>query len=53
MKGGGLASHGLIHAAQFATTQSSGKPHQLVPGFSYVPAAVQVKPAEQKQPAGD
>ena len=53
MKGPGLASQGLIHAAQFATTQSSGKPHQLVPGFSYVRAAVQVKPAEQKQPAGE
>ncbi|XVF63147.1 hypothetical protein PTKIN_Ptkin09bG0065500 [Pterospermum kingtungense] len=54
MKGGSLASQGLIHAAQFATTQSSGKPHQLVPGFPYaVPAAVQVKPAEQKQPAGE
>ncbi|XP_022721738.1 protein TIME FOR COFFEE-like isoform X3 [Durio zibethinus] len=56
MKGGGLTSQGLIHAAQFATTQSSGKPHQLVPGFPYVhavPAAVQVKPAEQKQPAGE
>ncbi|XVF38191.1 hypothetical protein REPUB_Repub20aG0078600 [Reevesia pubescens] len=56
MKGGGLASQGLIHAAQYATTPSSGKPHQLVPGFPYVhavPAAVQVKPAEQKQPAGE
>ncbi|XVF28880.1 hypothetical protein REPUB_Repub15cG0070700 [Reevesia pubescens] len=56
MKGGGLASHGLIHAAQFATTESPGKPHQLVPGFPYghaVSAAVQVKPTEQKQPAGE
>ncbi|MFQ6627613.1 hypothetical protein Gotur_005390 [Gossypium turneri] len=56
MKGGGIASQGLIHAAQFATTQTSGKPYQLVPGFPYVhavPAAVQVKPAEQKQPAGE
>ncbi|XWS13619.1 hypothetical protein CRYUN_Cryun36dG0053400 [Craigia yunnanensis] len=56
MKGGGLASQGLVHAAQFATSQSLGKPHQLVPGFPYVhaiPAAVQVKPAEQKQPAGE
>ncbi|KAB2009448.1 hypothetical protein ES319_D10G167400v1 [Gossypium barbadense] len=54
MKGGGIASQGLIHAAQFAATQTSGKPYQLVPGFPYVhavPAAVQVKPAEQKQPA--
>ncbi|PPD98989.1 hypothetical protein GOBAR_DD03988 [Gossypium barbadense] len=56
MKGGGIASQGLIHAAQFAATQTSGKPYQLVPGFPYVhavPAAVQVKPAEQKQPAGE
>lgn len=56
MKGGNLASQGLIHAAQFANTQSSGKPHQLVPGFQYphaVPAGVQVKQAEQKQPAGE
>ncbi|XP_021691913.2 protein TIME FOR COFFEE isoform X2 [Hevea brasiliensis] len=45
MKGGGL-----IHA-QFAAAQSSGKPH-LVPGFPYV-HAVQVKPAEQKQPAAE
>ncbi|XP_021290146.1 protein TIME FOR COFFEE isoform X3 [Herrania umbratica] len=55
MKGGGLPTQGLIQAGQFATTQS-GKPHQLVPGFPYVhavPAAVQVKPAEQKQPAGE
>ncbi|KAL4387567.1 hypothetical protein GQ457_09G019080 [Hibiscus cannabinus] len=56
MKGGGITSQGLSHAAQFATTQSSGKPYQLVPGLPYVhavPAAVQVKPAEQKQPAGE
>lgn len=57
MKGGGLPSQGLVHAGQFATTQSSGKQHQLVPpGFPYghaVPTAVQVKPAEQKQPAGE
>ncbi|PIN00912.1 hypothetical protein CDL12_26583 [Handroanthus impetiginosus] len=50
-KGGGLPSQGIIHAAQFAA-QSGGN---LMPaGFSYVhPAttAVQVKPAEQKQPA--
>ncbi|XP_039033988.1 protein TIME FOR COFFEE-like isoform X2 [Hibiscus syriacus] len=56
-KGGGIiTTQGLIHAAQFATTQSSGKPYQLVPGLQYfhaVPAAVQVKPAEQKQPAGE
>ncbi|KAL5785510.1 hypothetical protein ACOSQ2_007902 [Xanthoceras sorbifolium] len=56
MKGGGLTSQGLIHSVQFATAQSSGKPHQLVPGFTYVhtvPTAVQVKPSEQKQPAGE
>ncbi|KAL2463932.1 Protein TIME FOR COFFEE [Forsythia ovata] len=52
VKGGGLPAQGLIHAAQFAA-QSSGN---LLPGFSYVhtvPAAVAVKPAEQKQPAGN
>lgn len=56
MKGGGLSTQSILHAAQFAA-QSSGNPHQLLPaGFSYVhgvPAAVQVKPAEQKQPAGN
>ncbi|KAJ6988450.1 hypothetical protein NC653_021388 [Populus alba x Populus x berolinensis] len=56
MKGGGLPPQGLIHA-QFAAVQPSGKPHQILPaGFSYVhpvPTAVQVKPAEQKQPAGE
>lgn len=55
MKGGVLPSQGILHAAQY-TTQTSGSQHQLLPaGFSYVhpvPAAVQVKPAEQKQPAG-
>ncbi|XP_031272100.1 protein TIME FOR COFFEE [Pistacia vera] len=58
MKGGGaLASQGFIHAANFANAQASGKPHQsFPPGFPYVHAvstAVQVKPAEQKQPAGE
>lgn len=52
VKGGGLPSQGLIHASQFAA-QSGGT---LLPaGFSYlhpIPAGVQVKPAEQKQPAG-
>ncbi|KAJ6351213.1 hypothetical protein OIU78_007195 [Salix suchowensis] len=56
MKGGGLPSQGLIHA-QFAAVQPSGKQHQILPaGFPYVhhvPTAVQVKPAEQKQPAGE
>ncbi|XP_021636853.2 protein TIME FOR COFFEE isoform X4 [Hevea brasiliensis] len=53
MKGGGLPSQGVIHA-QFAAAHSPGKPH-LVPGgggFPYV-HAVQVKPAEQKQPAAE
>ncbi|XP_044499764.1 protein TIME FOR COFFEE isoform X2 [Mangifera indica] len=57
MKGGALASQGLIHAANFANTQASGKQHQsFPPGFPYVhavPTVVQVKPAEQKQPAGE
>ncbi|GMI69951.1 TIME FOR COFFEE [Hibiscus trionum] len=53
MKGGGITSQGLAHAAQFATAQSSGKPYPLVPGLPYVPAGVQAKPAEQKQPAGE
>ncbi|KAJ8547373.1 hypothetical protein K7X08_010959 [Anisodus acutangulus] len=56
MKGGVFPSQGILHAAQY-TTQTSGSQHQLLPaGFSYVhpvPAAVQVKPAEQKQPAGN
>ncbi|KAL6971465.1 hypothetical protein U1Q18_031142 [Sarracenia purpurea var. burkii] len=57
MKGGGLLpSHGILLPAQF-TTRSPGNSHQLVPaGFSYVqpvPTAVPVKPAEQKQPAGN
>ncbi|XP_038721552.1 protein TIME FOR COFFEE-like isoform X3 [Tripterygium wilfordii] len=56
MKGGILTSQGLMHAP-FVATQSSAKPHQLVPtGFSYVhPVSppVQVKPTEQKQPAGE
>lgn len=55
--GGGLPSQNILHAAQFTVAQSSGSPHQLVPaGFSYihpVPSTVQVKPAEQKQPAGN
>ncbi|XP_038724144.1 protein TIME FOR COFFEE-like isoform X2 [Tripterygium wilfordii] len=56
MKGGILTSQGLMHAP-YSATQSSAKPHQLVPtSFSYVhpvPTPVQVKPAEQKQPAGE
>ncbi|KAJ9700315.1 hypothetical protein PVL29_005893 [Vitis rotundifolia] len=53
MKGGGLPSQGIIHAAQFAAAQSSGNPHSLFPYVHAVPTAVQVKPAEQKQPAGE
>lgn len=51
-KGGGLPSQGIINAPQFAS-QAAG--NLLPAGFSYahpVPAAVQVKPTEQKQPAG-
>ncbi|XP_031398035.1 protein TIME FOR COFFEE [Punica granatum] len=52
LKGGGLPSQGILHSAQFsAVAQSSAGPHQIVPaGFPYV-HAVQVKAAEQKQPA--
>lgn len=53
----GLPSQALMHPAQFAAAAQSGNTHQLLPvGFPYVhavPAAVQVKPAEQKQPAGE
>lgn len=53
---GALPSQTLIHPAQFAAAQA-GNSHQLMPaGFPYVhaiPTAVQVKPAEQKQPAGE
>ncbi|XP_061354400.1 protein TIME FOR COFFEE isoform X2 [Gastrolobium bilobum] len=56
-KSGGLPMPGLLHPAQFATMPPSGNHHQFVPaGFTYVhtvPSAVQVKPAEQKQPAGE
>lgn len=48
VKGSGLSSQGIVQAAQFAA-QSAGS---LLPnGFSYA-HPVQVKPAEQKQPAG-
>jgi len=53
-----LPTQGLLHPAQFAAMQPSGSHPQFVPtGFSYahvhsVPS-VQVKPAEQKQPAGE
>ncbi|KAF7837274.1 protein TIME FOR COFFEE isoform X2 [Senna tora] len=54
-KGGGLPTQGFMHPAHFAAAQSSGNHHQFVhAGFPYaVPATVQVKPAEQKQPAGE
>lgn len=56
-KGSTLTSQGLLHPPQYAAMPSSGNHHQFVPaGFSYVhpvPTAVQVKPAEQKQPAGE
>ncbi|KAG2727518.1 hypothetical protein I3760_01G160600 [Carya illinoinensis] len=54
MIGGSLPSQGILHVTQFGGAQSSGNPHQLLPSFSYVhavPTPVQVKPAEQKQPA--
>lgn len=55
MKGGGLPPQGILHVTQFGAAQSSGNPHQLLPAsYSYVravPTPVQVKPAEQKQPA--
>ncbi|KAH1190961.1 Protein TIME FOR COFFEE [Glycine max] len=55
-----LPTQGLLHPAQVAAMQPSGSHPQFVPtGFSYasyhvhsVPS-VQVKPAEQKQPAGE
>lgn len=54
---GGLPSQGILHVTQFGAAQSAGNPHHLLPpGFSYVhavPTPIQVKPAEQKQPAGE
>jgi hypothetical protein len=51
---GGLPSQSILHVTQFGVAQSSGN---LVPaGFPYVhavPTSVQMKPAEQKQPAGE
>nr|DAD33641.1 TPA_asm: hypothetical protein HUJ06_012492 [Nelumbo nucifera] len=52
---GGMPPAGLIHAAQFAA-QAAGNPHPLMSTtFPYMHAvqAVSVKPAEQKQPAGN
>ncbi|CAA0812287.1 Protein TIME FOR COFFEE [Striga hermonthica] len=52
-KGGGFQSQGMMHVSPFGAQSSA----MLLPaGFSYihpVPAGVQVKPAEQKQPAGN
>ncbi|XP_057546212.1 protein TIME FOR COFFEE isoform X3 [Amaranthus tricolor] len=51
----GVSSQGIFHAAQFAS-QPAGAPSLLPAGFPYVHAvstAVQVKSAEQKQPAGE
>lgn len=51
-----LPTQGLLHPAQFAAMPPSGSHHQFVPaGFSYVHPvpSVQVKPSEQKQPAGE
>ncbi|KAF5184237.1 time for coffee [Thalictrum thalictroides] len=50
---GGLPPQGLLQAAQFAT-QSGGHPFMST-AFPYIHSvpAVQVKPAEQKQPAGN
>ncbi|KAE9606452.1 hypothetical protein Lalb_Chr09g0319791 [Lupinus albus] len=57
-KGSGLPTPGLPHPAQFASMSQAGNHHPFVvpAGFPYVhavPAAVQVKPAEQKQPAAE
>lgn len=53
---GGISSH-ILQVSPYGVAQSSGNPHQLLPaGFPYVhavPTSVQVKPAEQKQPAGE
>lgn len=52
-------SQGILHGTnQFAAAaQFYGNPHQLVaaalPNVHSVPAAIQVKPVEQKQPAGN
>ncbi|GJZ69114.1 protein time for coffee isoform X2 [Tanacetum coccineum] len=55
---GGAAQQGIMHAAQYSAAQSTSASHQLLPGGfpQYVhnpPAPVQVKSAEQKQPAGE
>ncbi|CAJ2630267.1 unnamed protein product [Trifolium pratense] len=56
-KGSTLNTQGLLLPSQFAAMQPSGNHHQFVPAGFYnvqpVPTAVQVKPAEQKQPAGE
>ncbi|KAL9269529.1 TIME FOR COFFEE-like protein [Drosera capensis] len=49
-----MPSPAVLHGTQFSGQPPSNMQHQMVPaGFSYVPAADQVKPAEQKQPAGN
>ncbi|GAU14862.1 hypothetical protein TSUD_46550 [Trifolium subterraneum] len=54
-KGSTLNTQGHLHPSQFSAMQQSGNHHQFVPAGFYnvqpVPTAVQVKPAEQKQPA--
>jgi hypothetical protein len=56
-KGSTLNTQGVLLPSQFAAMQPSGNHHQYVPAGFYnvqpVPTAVQVKPAEQKQPAGE
>ncbi|XP_057734920.1 protein TIME FOR COFFEE isoform X1 [Arachis stenosperma] len=55
-KGSTIPGQGLMHPAQFAAMPPSGNHHQFVPNFPYVhpvPTAVQVKPSDQKQPAGE
>ncbi|KAK7280147.1 hypothetical protein RJT34_25209 [Clitoria ternatea] len=55
-KGSALPAQGMLHPAQFAAMPPSGNHHQFVAsGFPYVHSvpSVQVKPAEQKQPAAE
>lgn len=56
-KGSTLNTQGLLHPSQFGAMPPSGNHHQFVQAGFYnvqpVPTAVQVKPAEQKQPAGE
>ncbi|GAB4851110.1 hypothetical protein Ancab_030404 [Ancistrocladus abbreviatus] len=51
---GGIATQGILHVAQFSGQSSVNFPPPGFPPYVHaVPAAVQVKPAEQKQPAGN